>query len=135
MPEQNQDMEAIARQIQVALDTSDLSAFRELLDPNVTWGAPNARNPTCKNRDQVIAWYEQGRASGVEGRVSEVEVLGECVLVSLVVAGTEAARERSGTSLRWQVQTIRNGRVTDIAGFDDRRDAVDYAETRSQSGS
>jgi hypothetical protein len=129
MPNQNQSMEDMAKRVQIALDTSDLSAFRELLDPDVKWGAPHARNPTCKNRDQVIAWYQGGKMAGVEGRVSEIEVLGECLLVCLTVRGTEAAKERGGSALRWQVQTVRNGRVIDIVGFDDRNDAIAYAET------
>ena len=44
-----------------ALAAEDLTAFAELLDPPVTWGAPGARNPTCKNRNQVMAWYQRGR--------------------------------------------------------------------------
>ena len=55
MPEPSQHMEVIARQIQIALDSSDLTAFNELLDPDVTWGAPHAKNPACKSRDQVLA--------------------------------------------------------------------------------
>ena len=30
-------MEQIAGQVRVALQTADLTAYRELLDPNVTW--------------------------------------------------------------------------------------------------
>jgi hypothetical protein len=133
MLQQNQGMEDIARRVRMALDTSDLTAFRELLDPDVKWGAPHDRNPSCRNREQVIAWYERGKSSGVEGRVSEIEILGECLLVSLTVRGTQAAEERGGSALRWQVQTVRNGLVIDIVGFDDRNDAIAYAETPLQS--
>lgn len=133
MPEQSQDMEAIAERIKIALDTSDLSAFQDLLDPDVTWGPPHAKEPSCKNRDQVLSWYERGKASGVEGRVSGVEILGECVLLGLVVRGTEAAQERGGAAMRWQVDTVRDGRVIEIVGFDDHDEAITYAEARSRS--
>jgi hypothetical protein len=128
MSEQDQAMQSITKRIQAALDASDPTELRELLDPDVRWGPPNARNPGCKNRDQVIAWYEKGRASGVEGQVSDIEVLGDRVLVTLVVRGTDAAKDRGGTALRWQVLSIKAGLVIDIVGFDDRSEAVAFAD-------
>jgi hypothetical protein len=133
MPEQRQDMQAIAKKIEVALNASDLLAFQELLDPGVTWGPPHAKNPGCKNRDQVLTWYQRGMMSGVEGQVHEVEVIGDCLILALVVRGIEAARERGGAAMRWQVDAVRDGRVVEIVGFDDHEEAVAYAETRSRS--
>jgi hypothetical protein len=127
MPQPDEGTHALADRIKAALDGGDVSAFGELLDPQVHWGSPH--NPGCKSRDQVIAWYERGKASGVEGRVSEVEILGHCVLVGLTVRGTPEAKERGGFALRWQVHTVADGRVIDIVGFDDRNDATAYAET------
>ena len=46
-------MDEIAGLVRKALAAEDLSAFAELLDPEVTWGAPGARNPTYKSRNQV----------------------------------------------------------------------------------
>jgi hypothetical protein len=128
-------MDAIAERIKTALNAADLSAFRELLDPEVTWGAPHARNPSCKNRDQVLAWYLRGKESGVEGHASEVDVLGQCVLVGLTLRHSPSAQERGGTALRWQVHTIRNGHVIDIVGFDDRGEAIAFAQSRPQPDS
>jgi ketosteroid isomerase-like protein len=127
MSEQRETMDALAQQVRVALEGSDLSAFRELLDPDVHWGAPGARHPSCQNRDQVLAWYRRGRESGVEARVSEVTVLEDRLLVSLAVRGSPAAEDRGGVSLRWQLLTVRGGRVVDIVGFDDRTDALTHA--------
>ena len=76
MSEQQEAMEDIAQQVRIALEAADLSAFSDLLDPDVHWGAPDARRPSCKNRDQVLAWYQRGRESGVRARVSEVGVFG-----------------------------------------------------------
>jgi hypothetical protein len=121
-------MEELAQQVQIALAASDLSAFTELLDPQVTWGAPGARNPTCQNRSQVLAWYQRGRASGTRAQVSDVVVMGDRLLVSLTLQGTDAAKERGGAELRWQVLTVSGGRIIDIVGFDDRTEAIAHVD-------
>jgi SnoaL-like domain len=119
-------MDEIAGLVRNALVAEDLSAFAELLDPAVTWGAPGARNPSCKNRNQVLAWYQRGRDAGVRGSVYDVEVIGDRLLVSMNVRGTESARERGGAALRFQVLTVRSGKVVDIAGFDGKTEAIAY---------
>jgi len=119
-------MDEIAVLVRSALAREDLSAFMELLDPAVTWGAPGARNPSCKNRNQVLAWYQRGQDAGVRGSVYNVEVLGDRLLVSMSVRGTDGAKERGGVALRFQVLTIRNGKVVDIVGFDDKSEALSY---------
>jgi len=124
MSETPEAMEAIAQTVLTAMGSEDVAAFAELLDPNVTWGAPDAPHPTCKNRKQVLSWYERGRESGVRGQASEVAVFGDRLLVTLTVRGTQGAQERGGVALRWQVLTVRDGRIIDIVGFDDRMDAM-----------
>ena len=119
-------MDEIAVLVRKALAAEDLSGFSELLDPAVTWGAPGARNPTCKNRNQVLAWYQRGRDAGVRGSVYDVEVLGDRLLVSMSVRGTDNARERGGTALRFQVLTVQSGKVVDIVGFDEKAEALSY---------
>ena len=119
-------MDEIAVLVRKALAAEDLSAYAELLDPAVTWGAPGSRNPSCKNRDHVLAWYQRGRDAGVRGSVYEVEILGDRLLVTMSVRGTENARERGGAALRFQVLTVRSGRVVDIVGFDDKTEALSY---------
>jgi hypothetical protein len=42
MPESPSVMDALARQVRTALEADDLSSYRALLDPDVTWGAPGA---------------------------------------------------------------------------------------------
>jgi ketosteroid isomerase-like protein len=120
-------MEALAQQVRVALESADLASFSHLLDPDVHWGAPDARRPSCRNRDQVLAWYERGRESGTRASVSEVVVFGDRILVGLTVRDTNEADEHRAT-LRWQVMTVRGGRVVDIVGFDDRADALARAD-------
>ena len=119
-------MDEIAVLVRKALATEDLSAFTELLDPAVTWGAPGARNPSCKNRNQVLAWYQRGRDAGVRGSVYDVEVIGDRLLVTMSVRGTENANERGGAALRYQLLAVRRGKVVDIVGFDDKTEALSY---------
>ena len=126
MDEVDGAMDELAVQVRKALAAEDVSAFAELLDPNVTWGAPGARTPTCQNRNQVLSWYERAQKGGVRGSVFDIDVLGDRLLVSLRVQGTDGARERGGTTLRFQVLTVRDGRIVDIVGFDDKADALSY---------
>jgi len=124
MPEQPGVTESLAQQVRIALETADLSAFGDLLDPDATWGAPDDPSPACQNRRQVLSWYERGKESGVRAQVSEVAVLGDRILVGLRVKGTGATEESGGEAERWQVLTVRAGRVVDIVGFAERSDAV-----------
>jgi len=122
----------LAELVRLALAAEDVTAFADLLDPNVTWGAPGSRNPSCKSRQQVLAWYQRGREAGIRGSVFDVEVLGaDRLLVSMNVKGTDDARQRGGTALRFQVFTIRDGQIADIVGFDDKSEALSYAPIAS----
>jgi hypothetical protein len=120
-------IEETAALVRRAMAAEDVAAFAELLDPAVTWGAPGATYPTCKSREQVLTWYQRGRDAGVRGTVYDVEVLGDRLLVSLSVRGTESAQERGGAALRFQVLTVRNGMIVEIVGFDDKGEALSYA--------
>jgi ketosteroid isomerase-like protein len=127
MSEQREALESIARQVGTALEAADLSAFSDLLDPDVHWGAPDDPSPSCQNRKQVLAWYERGRASGTRARVVEVVVGDDRILVGLTVVSNEAATDPGGEVDRWQVLTVRAGRIVDIVGFDDRNEAFSRA--------
>jgi ketosteroid isomerase-like protein len=120
-------MDETAALVRKALTSEDLSAFTELLDPDVTWGAPGARNPSCKNRSQVLSWYQRGQEAGIRGTVNDVEVVGDRLLVSMTVRGSKDAGERGGAALRFQVLTVLNGKIVEIVGFDDKAEAVSYA--------
>jgi ketosteroid isomerase-like protein len=121
-----QNIEEVAELVRQAMVTEDLPAFTELLDPNVTWGAPGSRNPSCKSRDQVVEWYRRGRDAGIRGSLQDVEIVGDRLLVSMSVRGTEQAEERGGAALRFQVLTVRSGRIAEIVGFDDKTEARSY---------
>jgi len=132
MPGQPEGAARVAQQVRAALEAADLSAFGDLLDAEVQWGAPGAPFPVCRNREQVLSWYRHGRDAGLRARVSEVSVHGDRVLVGLRVTSGQGAG--SGGAERWQVLTVRGGRVAGIAGFGDRGDAVAHARRAQVPG-
>jgi ketosteroid isomerase-like protein len=112
-------VEAIAEKVRIALDSADLEHFSDLLDPDVTWGAPGDPSPPCQSRAQVLAWYSSGRAAGRRGHVRTVTTHDDKILVTMTVTSPDDAG-----SDRWQVLTVANGRVTDIRGYDDETAAM-----------
>lgn len=120
-----QQMEELAGQIEAALQTADLNGYRELLDPDVTWGAPDDADPGCRNRDQVLTWYRRGRADGVRAVVTETVIHHDKILVGLSVSdGRSSSDGGGGQTARWQILTVKRGRIVDIRGFEDRAVAV-----------
>ena len=124
MTHTDSDAGAIAERVEVALQSADLDAFTELLDPNVQWGAPDDNAPSCQNRKQVLSWYQRGRDAGVRADVVEVVAAEDHLLVGLQVRGRSG---EAGAVERWQVMTIRAGRVVDIRAFEDRTEAAERA--------
>ncbi len=120
-----QEPAALTERVRFALESGDLDAIRDLLDPGARWGAPEGPNDAdCHNRDQVIAWWASARAAGARAVVTEVTAGAGTLLVGLEVTGTPAAGEAGGAAERWQVLTVRGDRIADIRGFDDRNAAA-----------
>ena len=116
---------ALAGRVRSALESGDLDAIRDLLDPDARWGAPEGPSDyDCRNRDEVIAWWAGARAAGARAVVTEVIAGTGTLLVGLEVTGTPAAREAGGAAGRWQVLTLKGDRIADIRGFDDRATAA-----------
>ena len=120
-------IDAIAAKVRTALGSADLEQFAELLDPRVTWGAPGDPSPPCQTRQQVLAWYERGKAAGRRAQVLRVTTHGDKILVAMTVTSTagDAAADR------WQVLTVSGGRITDIRGYDREAEAQAAAEPSS----
>ena len=111
----------LTERVTLALESGDLDAIRDLLDPGARWGAPEGPHEAdCQNRDQVIAWWASARAAGARAVVTEVTAGAGALLVGLEVTGIPAADEAGGAVERWQVLTLRGDRIADIRGFDDR---------------
>jgi hypothetical protein len=56
--------------------------------------------------------------------VTEVVVEGDKLVVGLAVSGNAAADRAGEDAARWQVLTVRGGRVSDIVGFETRVEAL-----------
>jgi hypothetical protein len=125
-------MQDLANSVKDALGSADLEAYADLLDPKAQWGAPDDTVWGCHSREEVLAWYARARKAGVRARVTEVVIGDGALLVGLRVSGTEEAEEGGGEVDRWQVLTIRRGRVADIRGFDDRAIAAERAGVRGE---
>lgn len=120
-----QEPTALTERVRFALESGDLDAIRNLLDPGARWGAPDGPNDAdCHSRDQVMAWWASARAAGARAVVTEVTAGAGTLLVGLEVTGTPAAHEAGGTVDRWQVLTLRGDRIADIRGFGDRKAAA-----------
>jgi hypothetical protein len=119
------DPAGLAERVRLALESGDLNAIRDLLDPGARWGAPGGPHETdCQNRDQVLAWWASARATGARAVVTEMSAGAGTLLVGLEVTGTPAALEAGEAVTRWQVLTLRSDRIVDIRGFDDRAAAA-----------
>jgi hypothetical protein len=123
MAESTAQMEQVARDVRVAYETGDVELFGALLAPDVTWGPPGGSS-TCRNKSQVLNWYQTGANAGAHAQVQEIEIVGHQLLVGLVVTGTSLASAPSGQTPRWQVLTINGSKITDIVGFEQKSDAT-----------
>ena len=120
-------MTQLAEHVRTALETADLDRFADLLAPDVTWGAPDDPAPSCRNRNQVLDWYQKGRAAGVRAVVVDITAYPSKLLVALALT-SEGAPPPEPVADRWQVLTVANGRVRDIRGYDDHEAAIAAAQ-------
>lgn len=121
-------MEQLARDVQAALQTADVTGYRELLDPDVTWGAPDDTQSGCRNRDRVLAWYRRGKSKGVRANVIETVVHNDKILVGLANLDAQSSSDSGTQAQRWQILTVRDGLIVDIRGFEERAPAVSRME-------
>ena len=125
MPSAADEGATLAGRVRSALDSGDLDAIRDLLDPGARWGAPEGPSDSdCRDRNQVVAWWARARAAGARAVVTEVTAGAGTLLVGLKVTGTPTAQRGRQSSQRWQVLTVLGDRIADIRGFDDRTAAA-----------
>ncbi|HEY1762517.1 MAG TPA: nuclear transport factor 2 family protein [Acidimicrobiales bacterium] len=130
MAESATHMEQVARDLRLAYELGDTELFGALLAPDVTWGPPGDP-PTCRSKNQVLAWYENGANAGARAQVQSIEIVGEQLLVGLVVVGTSSAKKLSRQAVRWQVLTVSGSRIVDIVGFEQKSDATAWMSHRA----
>ena len=130
MPDDPTSLDDLASRLRAAMDAADVEAIAKLLDPEVRWGPPDDPAFGCHNRSEVLAWWQRSADEGMRARVTEVVVGADKLLIGFKVTGTEAAVDHGGEADRWQVVAVRDGKVTDIRGFDDREVAAARAGIR-----
>ena len=124
MAEQQLTAAGVIGSVRAALESADLDAIGDLLDPNVRWGTPDDPDQGCQNRQQVLAWYRRGREAGVRAHVTETVVYGDRILLGLAVTGQPAVEQADSQANRWQVLIVGGGGIVEICGFENRDDAV-----------
>ena len=124
MTEGIESIEDIAQSLKLALESANLTAFGDLLSKDVTWGPPESASPPCRNREQVLRWYENGKFAGVRAVVREIIIVEPRVMVELDLGDPD--QPEVGRTSRWQIFTVERGHITDIVGFDSRSDALEW---------
>jgi SnoaL-like domain len=117
-------VEEIGERVRAALNAADLGAVQDLLDANVQWGPPGEHGWGCQNRAEVLDWFQRALTSGVRAEVSELVASDAKLLIGLRISGRGAAADQDQ---RWQVMTLRAGRIVDIRGFEERTAAAAFA--------
>jgi len=121
-------MDELAAAVAGALQSGDLAAITALMANDVRWGAPEQSVPTCRNKSQVLRWYENAQLAGASAQVIETIVLGEHIVLGVMVQGNPRA-ESPSPSLRWQVMSVKDGQVAEIRGYDSRGEAEEFARS------
>jgi ketosteroid isomerase-like protein len=118
-------MESLAQRVRYAMEAIDLATMEELLAPDARWGAPEQEVPTCRDAKEILSWYELAQANGVSADITEVAVIGENIVVGLKIHANP--RTKSKVNTRWQVLSVRDGRIAEIRGYETRGDATSFA--------
>jgi ketosteroid isomerase-like protein len=117
----------LAARVRAAMESADLTAMAELLAPDARWGAPEQDVPTCRSAKDVLAWYELARDNGLRANVIEMTIVDDTIVVGLHIIATGDETSRPDDSPRWQVLSIRDGRVAEIRGYETRGEATEFA--------
>jgi len=116
----------LAPRVKELLEDGDFDALASLLDPEVTWSAPDFPDDGCHNRGEVLAWWRAAHEAGVRAEVTQSVAHGDAVLVSLKVRGRP-----EGSGDRFQVLSVGPRGVRSIVGFDTHADALAFASGQS----
>jgi hypothetical protein len=122
-------MTSIASRVRYAMEAVDLQQMGELLAPDARWGAPEQDVPTCRNAQQILAWYELARENGVRADITEVVTVGNHIVVGLKILPNAKDKEKPPNAVRWQVLTVEDDLVTEIRGYETRGEATEFANS------
>ncbi len=120
-------MEMLAQRVRNAMEAIDLATMAELLAPNAKWGAPEQEVPMCQNAHEILSWYDLAQAEGVRAEIKEVVVVGESLVIGLKVLANKDVDPKAKNRTRWQVMSVRDGRIAEIRGYETRGEASQFA--------
>jgi ketosteroid isomerase-like protein len=112
------EMNVIAEQIRSAFAARELGVFGALLADDARWG------DDCRSRRDVVATFERLLGDGVTGDVAETATGRGGVVCRLDVhwpAGSDSNRRATV----FQAYFVRDGRIVEIRGYDDRESALE----------
>jgi hypothetical protein len=109
----------LAPRIKDLLEDGEFDALAAVLDPQVTWSAPDSPDDGCRDRAAVLDWWRRAYDAGMRAEVAHAEVHGEAILVSLHVRGGP-----NGARDRFQVLVVGPRGVRSIVGFETHAEAL-----------
>jgi len=110
---------SVLDQIRRALSNRDLQLLAPILADDVTWG--DVADPRgCRDRTDVLDTFSQLMELGVEGDVAELAQGDLGILCELSVRWPVGM---AGPSSVWQVYLLRDDKVAEIRGCEDRQSA------------
>ena len=110
----------IAQGLGDAFASRDLSRLARLLHPHVRWGGDDETDETCHGPEAVVDCYAALLSSGVTAEVDELVICGQRIMLRLLVDGLD---ESSDAMPHYQVFRVADGRIHDIRGSSDRKEA------------
>ncbi|MFC1417733.1 nuclear transport factor 2 family protein [Streptacidiphilus cavernicola] len=119
---------AVAERLRAAFAAKDLALLGPVLDPKVRWGGPEETEQTCHSRSDVLAWYGQAQAAGMDAEVTETIALDAAVVLALAMSGPALGPNAKRPGTVFQVFHLADGLVVDIRGFERRAQAVAFAD-------
>jgi ketosteroid isomerase-like protein len=116
-------MTVLAEQIRSAFAARELAVFGALLADDARWGDDDTPN-ACRSRRDVLATYERLLGEGVTGQVAETATGPGGVVCRLDVSWPEGSDSERRSTL-YQAYLVRDGRIVEIRGYDDRESALE----------
>jgi hypothetical protein len=115
------DVALLVEQVRRAFEGRDLDAFGALLSDDVRWG--DIDHPrACRNRSEVLATFNRILAEGADGRIVDIVARPQGILCELEVSWL--TKELRGDKRQlFHVYLVRDSRIIEIQGYDDRGSA------------
>jgi len=111
-------LDDVARHLRAAYRDHDLALLGPLLHPRVQWTG------VCTNSGEVLDWYRNLLADGIQASVESVEVDRDAVVVGLSLSRPAEGARPAPPERRYQVFTVENTQVIDIRVYPDRASAL-----------